>query len=96
MAQLNHTYGVADANVTGLYVSALNYYRVLSGRETFPKFELEVPELSPNRSIYVVDSRYWRDFVDQEKLAIVYRGKFSDVVVAVKPGGPIPAKVQLR
>lgn len=90
LAQLNRTYGVADTNVTGLYASALNYYRVLSGRESFPKFELEVPELSPGRSIYVVDGRYWRGFIDQEKLAIVYRGKFSDVVVAVKPGGPIP------
>jgi hypothetical protein len=34
MARLNHTHGVADVGVTGLY-------RVLSRRETFPKFELE-------------------------------------------------------
>jgi hypothetical protein len=40
MARLNHTYGVNDAGITGLYVSALNYYRVVSERETFPNFEL--------------------------------------------------------
>lgn len=91
MAQLNHTYGVADVGVTGLYVTALNYYRVLSGRETFPKFELETPELSAGRSIYVMDGAYWRNFIDRERLSIVYRGPFSGVVVAVKPDGPIPA-----
>jgi len=31
-----------------------------------------------------------RSFIDKEKLVIVYRGKFSDTVIAVKPGGPIP------
>jgi hypothetical protein len=91
MARINHTYGVNDAGVTGLYITALNYYRELSNRETFPKFESETPELSPGRSIYVMNGVFWRDFIHQEKLAVVYRGKFSDVVVAVKPDGPIPA-----
>jgi len=90
MARLNHAYGVTDAGVTGLYVTVLNYYRVLSARETFPKFELETPELSVGRSIYVMDGVLWREFIDKEKLVVVYRGKFSDVVVAVKPHGPIP------
>jgi hypothetical protein len=90
MARLNHTYGVSDVAVTGLYASALNFYRVSSQRETFAKFELETPELSAGRSIYVMDGVFWRKFIDREKLAIVYRGKFSDVVVAVRPDGPIP------
>ena len=42
LARLNHTYDVADVEVTGFYLSSLNYYRVLSKRETFPKFELKV------------------------------------------------------
>jgi hypothetical protein len=90
LARFNHTYGVADVGVTGLYVSALNYYRVLSKQETFPKFEKEVPELSVGRSIYVMSGVFWREFIDKEKLVVVYRGKFSEVVVAVKPDGPIP------
>lgn len=85
LARLNHNYGVADVGVTGLYVSALNYYRVLSKRETFPEFKLEVPEVTPGKSIYVMNGVLWREFIDREKLMVVYRGNFSDVVVAVKP-----------
>jgi len=91
MARLNHTYGVKDAQVTGLYVSALNYYRDLSKQETFPEFTLDVPELSSGRSIYVLDGVWKQDFINQEKLVVVYRGKFSEVVVAVKPNGAIPS-----
>jgi hypothetical protein len=37
-----------------------------------------------------MDEELWREFIDREKLAIVYRGKFSGVVVAVESAGPIP------
>ncbi len=90
MTRLNHTYGVNDVEVTGLYATALNFYRVSSGRETFSTFEVETPELSPGRSIYVMDGVYSRNFIDRERLAIVYRGPFSAVVAAVQPDGPIP------
>jgi hypothetical protein len=90
LAQCNRSYGVTDVGATALYITSLNYYRVLSKRETFPKFELEDPELSPGKSVYVMSGVAWREFIDKEKLAIVYRGKSSDVVVAVLPDGPIP------
>jgi hypothetical protein len=32
-----------------------------------------------------------REFLEKEKLVVVYRGKSTDVVIAVKPGGPVPA-----
>jgi hypothetical protein len=32
-----------------------------------------------------------RNFIDQERLVVVYRGRYSDTVIAVKPGGPISA-----
>jgi hypothetical protein len=90
LARSNHTYGVTDVNVTSLYVTALNYYRVLSRRETFPKFELEVPEISPGRSIYVMSGIAGREFIEKENLVIVYRGKSTDIVVAVQSSGRIP------
>jgi hypothetical protein len=90
MARLNHAYGVTDVEAAGLYVTALNYYRVVSGQETFPKFELDTPEFSPGRSIYVINKVLERKFIDREKLTVVYRGKFTDIVVAVRPDGPIP------
>jgi len=90
LARLNHTYGVTDVGVSAYYVSSLNYYRVLSKRETFPEFKLEAPELSVGRSIYVISGVYGRAFIDTEKLAVIYRGKTTDVAIAVKPEGPIP------
>jgi hypothetical protein len=90
LARLNHTYGVNDVGITRLYITSLNYYRTLSHRETFPEFAWETPEVSPGRSIYVMSEREGREFIDEQKLVIVYRGAFADVVVAVKPGGPIP------
>jgi len=90
LARINHTYGVSDVNATGLYVAPLNYYADLSKRETFPEFKQEDPELSVGRFVYVIDAVAWRDFIEKEKLVVVYRGKFSDVVVAVRSDGPIP------
>jgi hypothetical protein len=93
LARLNHTYDVTDVGVTALYISSLNYYRVLSKRETFPEFELKVPELSAGKPIYVLSGVAWREFIEKERLMIVYRGNLSDVVVAVKPDGVIPGRV---
>ncbi|MEP6963255.1 MAG: hypothetical protein ABI995_14335 [Acidobacteriota bacterium] len=89
--KLNRTYGVMDFQVNGIYVSALNFYREVSKEEVFPEFRLEMPETSPGRSVYVMDGIYWRDFIQREKLAVVYKGKFSELVVVVKPDGPVPA-----
>jgi hypothetical protein len=93
LARLNHTYDVTDVGVTALYISSLNYYRVLSKRETFPEFELKVPELSAGKPIYVLSGVAWREFIEKERLMIVYRGNLSDVVVAVKPDWVIPGRV---
>jgi hypothetical protein len=32
-----------------------------------------------------------RAFIEKERLVIVYRGKSKEVVVAVRPDGPIPS-----
>jgi hypothetical protein len=90
LARINHTYGVRDVNATGLYVAPLNYYADLSKRETFPEFRHEIPELTPGRPVYVLDAVAWREFVKKEKLVVVYRGKFTEVVVAVRSDGLIP------
>lgn len=90
LARLNHAYGVNDAGVTGYYVAALNYYRVQSMRETFPEFRFVGSDLPAGKPIYVLSGGDGREFINQQKLAVIYRGKRSDVVVAVQPGGPIP------
>jgi len=93
LARYNHTYGVTDVGMTGLFFPALNYYRMLSKVETFPPFKLESSDPPAGRPVYVLSESVDRSFIDKDKLVIVYRGNFSDVVVAVKPGGRIPLTV---
>ncbi len=90
LARYNHTYGVTDVGMFDLSAFALNYYRALSKAETFPEFKPEPPTPPADKFVYVMSRVNERSFIDKEKLVIVYRGKFSDTVVAVKPGGPIP------
>jgi hypothetical protein len=91
LARLNHSYGVTDIVTNGFYVNPLNFYRFLSKRETFPEFTGFADQPAAGRSVYVLPGGYYRPFIEQERLVVVYRGKSSDVVVAVKPDGAIPA-----
>jgi hypothetical protein len=91
LARLNHTYGVTDVAVNGFYVNSLNFYRVMSKRETFPEFVFMPTDGMPaGKSIYVLEGGYYREFIEKEKLAIIYRGNSTEIVVAVQTGGPIP------
>jgi hypothetical protein len=90
LARYNHTYGVTDVGMFDLSAPSLNYYRVLSKAETFPEFKPEPPNPPADKSIYVLSAVNQRGFIDKEKLVVVYRGMFSDTVIAIRPGGPIP------
>jgi len=90
LARYNHIYGVTDVGMFDLCTPALNYYRVSSKAETFPEFKPEPPNPPADKSVYVMSEVNQRSFIDREKLVVVYRGKFSDTVIAVKPDGPIP------
>jgi hypothetical protein len=74
----------------GLCAPALNNYRELSKAETFPEFKSTPPDPPAGKPIYVMSRVNQRSFIDHEKLVVVYQGKFSDTVIAVKPGAPIP------
>jgi hypothetical protein len=64
---------------------------VLSQKETFPEFTFWPTDQMPvGKSIYVLQSSYYQKFIENNRLVVVYRGKFTEVVVAVKPDGPIP------
>jgi hypothetical protein len=91
LARINHEYGVTDTAMDGLYVAPLNFYRVLSKKETFPEFPyVSLQDFPAGKSIYVLHPEYFREFIKKERLAIVYRGKISGAVVAVRPDGAIP------
>jgi hypothetical protein len=86
LARYNHAYGIKDVGMAGLFFPALNYYRISSKKETLSEFILESAIPPPGKSIYVLSESVNHDFIEKEKLAIVYRGHFTDVVVAVRPG----------
>jgi len=47
-------------------------------------------------SVYVLPESYYQPFIKKANLVVVYRGKSTDVVVAVKPDGVIPGRVLER
>jgi len=90
LARLNHTYGVSDVVASGVYASSLNFYRVASGKESFPEFRPVAGEFPSGKAIYVMDGPFDRKFIEQERLVVIYQGESTAVVVAVRPDGPIP------
>ena len=87
LAGLNHASGVTDVAASGLYHAPLNFYRVLSNRETFPEFTLISDDLHPipGKAVYVLAAPFQQAFIDEQKLRVIYHGKSTDVVVAVRP-----------
>jgi hypothetical protein len=90
LARYNHIYGVTDIGTSWFYVGALNYYRELSRRENFTEFAATLPDPPLDKQIYVLNGLFERSFLEKEKLVVVYRGKSTDMVVAVRPDGPVP------
>ena len=90
--QLNQTYGVQDFAANGFYRSSLNFYRAVSGTHAFPPLPSYPNDrhLPPGKPAYVLRESYYQDFIAQQRLAIVYRGRMTEVAVAVPPNGPIP------
>ena len=86
VAYYNRAYGVREIGATWLYVLPLRLYREISGHETISEFvgAVERP-LPPDKQVYVLNSVFDREFIEQQKLRIVYRGPTTDVVVAIRP-----------
>jgi hypothetical protein len=89
LERLNHSYGVADIAANGFFVSPLNFYRLLDKNTTLPEFVASAPEPS-GKPVYVLREYQW-DVLRRENLVVIYRGKSTDVVIAVRAGGAIPA-----
>lgn len=89
IAHYNHTCGVQDIGVNWRYVSVLNFYRVLSGYETFPEITGEskpvLAEYTLGKPLYVIHFASDMPFIDREKLKVVYHSDVSDAAVAVRP-----------
>jgi hypothetical protein len=84
LAWYNHTYGVRDVASNWQYGSALNFYRLQSGRESFGEIESPVP-IPTNRSLYVLYYPFDEDFIRQQHLRVVYHAPNTEAVVAARP-----------
>jgi hypothetical protein len=67
-------------------VSAFNFYRVARQRWNFPvlvfEFGLEAPP--PDRDVYFLEMDGGQEFIDREKLTVVFRDKLSAQVLAIR------------
>ena len=83
LAWYNHTYGVTDFASNWQYGAALNFYRVESGRENMQEISSPV-ELHGGHAVYVLNYPFDEGFLKQQGLRVVYHGRTTDVVVAVR------------
>jgi hypothetical protein len=83
LAWYNHMYGVTDFASNWQYGAALNFYRLASGRESMQEISSPV-ELHSGHAVYVLNYPFDEGFLKQQKLRVVYHGRTTDVVVAVR------------
>ena len=88
LATYNHNQHVEKVSANWRYVSALNCYRAMSGRETIEKIPngpAVVNDYPAGYQAYVVFYPVDQDFVNRTGLKVAYHDEFSGVAVAVRP-----------
>ena len=90
LEQLKRNYGVTDVAAHGTYLSSLNFYRVASPNDGFPEFTPVMDDNPVSKTINVLEGTYEKGFIERDGLAVIYQGESTGVVIAVRPGGPIP------
>ena len=88
LSYYNHTYGVTKVSTNWRYVSSLNCYRAMSGRETIeeiPGAPAVVNFYPPGYQAYVFYYPWDEDFYKREGLKLVYHDNFTDAAVAIRP-----------
>jgi hypothetical protein len=88
--RLNRRYGVREFAADGAYRSALNFYRLLDDADTIPPFPGYPAMVPTGKPVYILHAWFHGRFIEENKLSVIYRGKLSQVVVAVPPNGPVP------
>jgi hypothetical protein len=88
--RLNRTYGIQEFTADGAYRSPLNFYRAVSKTDKFPPLPGYPGMVPPGKAVYILHGPYYHAFINEQKLVVVYRGRISQVVVAVPPDGLVP------
>lgn len=82
LAELNRTGGVKTVEANGLYHASLDFYRHLSGTETFTEFTVMGDQPTAGKDAYVVLSPNRQPSV--HGLRVIYQGKSTDATIAVR------------
>ena len=92
LAYYNRTYGARNFVSDWKYGSALNFYRLLSWRNTIEEIRspLQIPL---DGDVYVLDWGFEEEFIKKQGLRVVYRGGTTDIVVAIRPEVEAPVRV---
>jgi hypothetical protein len=75
---------IRDVAAYWRYDSALDFYRLYTGNTDISKFA-DTGQATPGHDLYVLHGAENHDFIDQQKLQIIYRGQSTDVLIAVRP-----------
>ncbi len=81
---LHRREGIHEFEVDWRYSSALNFYRERFHDHEMPSFAWNDP-LRLDKPVYVLYAPTTEEFIKAENLHVIYRGKLSDVVIAVRP-----------
>lgn len=96
-ADVQHAFAVVARNFhTGQrissswhYTAPLNFYRKMSGNQAMPEIVGGAPVPS-DADIFVVHGVLDRPFIEAQRLAVIYEGESTELVVAVRFRPPVP------
>ena len=84
LACYNHEKNIQDVESSWEYHGGLLLARVMSGKETFPRFSSTTPHTTGHQ-VYVLERNFERDFILQQGLKIVWEAKNSGMAIAMRP-----------
>jgi hypothetical protein len=86
LAYCKRTYGAERIMTNWRYVAALNFYREIPGRDSYPQVQSQFPPYPDDRDLYVLYFPSEEGFIREHGLKIVYQSDLSETAVAIRPG----------
>ncbi len=86
LVEINRQYGYRDVVTGWEYTAALKFYEHYYGRVGLFNYVQDTQRpIQSVKPVYVLRDEYDHDYVEQQKLKVVYRGPVGGVVVAIRP-----------
>ncbi|HLJ46974.1 MAG TPA: hypothetical protein VKU01_13245 [Bryobacteraceae bacterium] len=86
LVDINRQYGYRDVVTGWEYTAALKFYEHYYGRVGLFNFIQDTDRpIQSVKPVYVLRDEYDHDYIEQQKLQVIYRGPVGGVVVAIRP-----------